>query len=99
AISVLSERSLNQLGPQQLDKLEHAMRIAERLPHDEWWAAIVVIVELVQYAVQPASAPNSQNGALQVVLDDFQALAQQRQTEITRHLDMIFNGAVQEQLD
>lgn len=99
AISVLSERSLNQLGANELDKLEHAMRVAEGLPHDEWWAAIVVIGELVQCAVHPASAPNPQNGALQLVLDDFRALAQQRQAEITRHLDMIFNGAVQEELD
>ncbi len=98
AISVLSERSLNQLGSKELDKLEHAMRMAERLPHDEWWAAIIVIGELVQCAVHPASAPNPRNGALQVVLDDFQALAPQRQAEITRHLDMIFNGAVQEQI-
>jgi hypothetical protein len=95
AIAVLSERSLNQLGPTELDKLDHAMRMAERLPHDEWRAAIMVISDLVRCAVSPAEAPDS----LQVVLDDFQALAQQRQAEITRHLDMIFSGAVQEQLD
>lgn len=99
AISVLSERSLNQLGANELDKLDHAMRVAEHLPHDDWWAAIAVIGELVQFAVHPASAPNPKNGALQVVLADFQALAQPRQAEITRHLDMIFDGAVEEELD
>ncbi|MFL6118483.1 hypothetical protein [Actinophytocola sp.] len=99
AISVLSERSLNQLGANELDKLEHAIRVAEREPHDEWWAAIVVIGELVQCAVDPDSAPNPRHAALRVVLDDFRALVQQRQAEITRHLDMIFSGAVQEELD
>lgn len=97
ALSVLSERSLNRLGADELDKLQHATRVAERLPHDEWWAAIVVIGGLVQCAVHPASAPSKD--ALRVVLDEFQALDKERQAEITRHLDMIFDGAVQEELD
>ncbi|GAB1515109.1 hypothetical protein [Actinophytocola sp. KF-1] len=99
AISVLSERSLNQLGADELDKLEHAMRVADGLPRDEWWAAIAVIGELVQCAVNPASAPTALNGPLELVLKEFQALAHERQAEITRHLDMIFDGAVQEELD
>ncbi|MGB3444651.1 MAG: hypothetical protein WBA97_38415 [Actinophytocola sp.] len=97
ALSVLSERSLNRLGADELDKLQHATRVAEHLPHDQWWAAIVVIGGLVQCAVHPASAPSKD--ALRVVLDAFQALGKERQAEITRHLDMIFDGAMQEELD
>lgn len=97
ALSVLSERSLNRLGADELDKLQHATRVAESLPHDEWWAAIVVIGGLVQCAVHPASAPSKD--ALRIVLDGFQALDEDRQAEITRHLDMIFDGAVQEELE
>jgi hypothetical protein len=96
AIAVLSERSLNRLGPNELDKFDHALGIVLQFPHDEWRAAVLVLRDLVKYVVQPAD-PGT--GALQVVLEDFQALAAQRRIEITRHLDMIFDGAVQDELD
>jgi hypothetical protein len=99
AISILSERSLNQLGPQELDKLDRAMRVAAKHPEDEWHEAIVVIGNLVRCVLHPDAAADPRSSQLHVVLESFRVLPDQRRAEITRHLDMIFSGAVQEQLD
>ncbi len=99
AISILSERSLNQLRTPELDKFDRAMRVAEQHPDDEWKTAIIVIGDLVRCVIHPEAAADFRTNQLHFMLEGFQALPAQRQAEITRHLDMIFNGAVQDQLD
>ncbi|GAB3891847.1 hypothetical protein GCM10029964_065690 [Kibdelosporangium lantanae] len=99
AISVLSERSLSQLGSPELDKLDRALRIAASLPYDQWRAAIDVIGKLLKCVI-PATVTNEpQTDALQIVFADLEAIALPRRAEILQHLNMIFDAATQDKVD
>ncbi|MFI9386924.1 hypothetical protein [Kutzneria sp. NPDC052558] len=99
ALATLSERSLNQLGPDEFEHVRTALTIAERCPHDGWWTAIGVIGDLLRCVTEQETSREADPQTLAVVLDEFGNLDRGRQEEITRHLDMIIGGAIQDQLD
>ncbi|HJP73609.1 MAG TPA: hypothetical protein VJ914_05040 [Pseudonocardiaceae bacterium] len=99
ALAILSERSISQLGPQELDNLQTALNLANQCTKDGWYEAITVIWELVTCVLTQETSREPDPGTLAAVLDLFAQLPQQRKEEITRHLDMIIGGAVQDQLD
>lgn len=98
ALSVLSERSLNQLGGPELDKLIRALLVAKDLPNDQWQEALNVVRRLL-YCVMPDGVKEAPKGMLQTVVEDLERISYPRRTEIIRHLDMIFDGATQDELD
>ena len=101
-LSVLSERSLNQLGGKELDKLDRALRAVDGLPvlaNDEWRAALNVIGGLLNCVIPADSAIAVPADALQLVIGGLEKIPHARRTEILRHLDMIFDGATQDELD
>jgi hypothetical protein len=99
ALSVLSERSLNQLGGGELDKLDRALRVAAGLPKDEWTAPLSVIRGLLGCVMPADGASDVPKGALRLVVKGLEAIPHQRRAEITRHLGMIFDGATQDEMD
>jgi hypothetical protein len=99
ALAILSERSISQLGPRELDNLQTALNLANQCTRDGWYEAITVIWELVTCVLTQETSREPDPGTLGAVLDLFAQLPQQRKEEITRHLDMIIGGAVQDQLD
>jgi len=99
ALATLSERSLNQLGPDEFEHVRTALTIAERCPHDGWWTAIGVIGDLLRCVTEQETSREADPQTLALVLDEFGNLDRGRQEEITRHLDMIIGGAIQDQLD
>lgn len=99
ALAILSERSISQLGPQEFDNLQTALNLASQCTRDGWYEAITVIWELVTCVLAQESSREPDPSTLAAVLDLFAQLPQPRKEEITRHLDMIIGGAVQDQLD
>ena len=99
ALATLSERSINQLGSAQFEQIRTASGIADRFPHDSWRAAIDVIRDLMTYVTAQEHGHEPDREALDEVLARFKDLSGQRREEITRHLDMIIGGAVQDRLD
>ncbi len=98
-LAILSDRSLNQLSSKEFDNIKFALHTANQFPVDEWRAALDVIARLMECVVRQERHGDPDPEELQSVLDAFQHLPTPRQTEITRHLDMILNGAVQDVLD
>ncbi|KOX17909.1 hypothetical protein ADK67_37600 [Saccharothrix sp. NRRL B-16348] len=99
ALATLSERSINQLGSTQFEQIKTASSIADRFPHDSWRAAIDVIRDLMMCATAQEHEREPDRQALDDVLSRFKVLSEQRREEITRHLDMIIGGAMQDRLD
>jgi hypothetical protein len=99
ALATLSERSLHQLGPNELEHMRTALSIAERGARDEWHRAISVIRDLLQCVIEQETSREPDSHTLATVLTWFTDLEQSRQEEITRHLDMITGGALQDQAD
>lgn len=95
ALSVLSERSVNQLGSKEFDHFELATKITQRHERDQWHDALAVVVALVRSVlVQEHGASGSK-----AVFASLQTLSLPRRIEITRHLAALLNGAVQDQMD
>lgn len=99
ALATLSERSINQLGSEQFDQIKTASSIADRFPRDPWRAAIDVIRDLMTCVTAQEHEREPDRQALDDVLSRFKVLSGQRREEITRHLDMIIGGAMQDRLD
>lgn len=95
ALSVLSERSVNQLGRKEFDNFDLAWRTAGRHDHDQWYKALAVVGALVRSVL---AQEHGENGSAPVV-NTLQTLPRDRRAEISRHLATLLNGAVQDQLD
>lgn len=98
ALSVLSQRPVNQLGAQELDKLEHAIGTARRFGPDEWTEALDVVKDQVLRALSVGDKNGPSAGDPRIAYD-LQGIPQARQEEIFRHLDMIRDGVTQDHLD
>lgn len=99
SIAILSERSLNQLGPAEYSAFDHALRVARRHSRDDWLVALDVIGNLMSAVNRQERLAEPDVDGLMRVLDEFKSLPEDRRLEITKHLDMILDGAVQDQMD
>ncbi|MEV6897344.1 hypothetical protein [Amycolatopsis sp. NPDC051372] len=99
ALSVFSERSLNEMGDEMYSRYQDANRTAARFPDDEWRAALAVVADLLSCVWGQESGEALEQTALTKAIDNFNALPIGRQIEITRHLDMMLGGAIQDHLD
>lgn len=99
ALATLSERSVNELTPVEYRQIQDALSIADRFPRDSWQDALHVIGGLMQAVIDQERRPEPDFEALDQVLGEFSRLPDEQREEITRHLDMIIGGAVQDQLD
>ncbi|OLF10384.1 hypothetical protein [Actinophytocola xanthii] len=98
ALSVLSHRPVNQLGPPELDKLERAVLTAQRFDPDEWTDALDVVKDQARRALALAEETGTRSGDPDALVD-IQAVPWARQEEIFRHLDMLRDGITQDQID
>jgi hypothetical protein len=98
ALAVLSERTLNQLGVAEFERFDLSLRVTARNPRDEWRVALDVIERLVACVLEQERVAEPDPDMFHEVLDRFRRLPPQRQEEITRHLDQILNGMVQDLL-
>jgi len=98
-LSILSDRSLNQLGKAEFDNVNFAMYTAGQFSNDGWLAALGTIRRLLSCVERQERGSDPGLEELRAVLGDFRRLPTDRQADITRHLHMILNGAVQDALD
>lgn len=98
-LSVLSGRSFNELDSDLYQALDGAWGMAQQLPRDEWWGALAVVRQLMSAVWQQEVDGNQGAESLQKVFENFRMLMPARQAEISRHLDMILTGALQDHLD
>ncbi|MFI5610688.1 hypothetical protein [Amycolatopsis sp. NPDC051903] len=99
ALSVLSERSLNEMGDEMYSRYQEANRVAVRVNEDEWRSALTVVSDLLSCVWRQESGEALDQAALRKAYDGFHALPDTRQDEITRHLDAVLGGAIQDTLD
>ncbi|MEU4666882.1 hypothetical protein AB0F91_02675 [Amycolatopsis sp. NPDC023774] len=99
ALSVFSERSLNEMGDEMYSRYRDANRTAARFPDDEWRTALAVVADLLSCVWRQESGEVLDQTALTKAIDNFNALPAGRRIEIIRHLDMMLGGAIQDHLD
>ncbi|QRP47141.1 hypothetical protein [Amycolatopsis sp. FDAARGOS 1241] len=96
---MFSERSLNEMGDEMYKRFVVAARTAPLFPADGWRAAFDVVLELLSCVWQQEHGNELDRGKLTTATKNFTALPLDRQTEITRHLDMVLGGAIEDSLD
>lgn len=100
-LSILSERTLNELPPTEFNRIFTSLRSAAALPQDVGgYKHALKVIELLLSHIERQdrqSVPSSEElaGAFQ----EFSDLPQDRQDGIARHMDMILDGAIQDVLD
>ncbi|MET9626972.1 hypothetical protein ABZX92_05870 [Lentzea sp. NPDC006480] len=100
-LTILSDRTLNELPPREFNKIVSALAAASVLPEEPggYREALRVIERLMTYIERQDRAAEPSDEELDGAAADFRDLPQARQDEIARHLDMILDGAVQDELD
>ncbi|PSL53374.1 hypothetical protein B0I31_109164 [Saccharothrix carnea] len=99
ALSVVSERSLNEVDPSVIENFDTALHVARNFPVvDAWRVALDVVRELMSCIWRQASVGQLDADSLQRVLNRVGGLPGERQKEITRHLNSVLGGAIQDHL-
>lgn len=100
-LSILSERTLNELPPREFNRIFTSLRSAAALPQDvgAYKNALKVIELLLSYIERQDRQSTPSADELADAFHEFSALPQDRQDEIARHMDMILDGAIQDVLD
>lgn len=100
-LSILSERTLNELPPREFNRIFTSLRAAAALPQDvgSYKDALKVIELLLSYIERQDRQSTPSADELADAFQEFSALPQDRQDEIARHMDMILDGAIQDVLD
>ncbi|MFD9736488.1 hypothetical protein [Umezawaea sp. NPDC059074] len=99
ALSVLSDRSLNEIDRAEYEDFGIACRAAEGFPVDGWSVALNVVRQFMSCMWKQDKYTPVDTEEMRKVLDAFDRLPEARRGEITRHLRMVLGGAVQERLD
>ncbi|SFB48485.1 hypothetical protein SAMN05216266_113148 [Amycolatopsis marina] len=97
-LSVLSDRSLHEIHGDLLTGIVDARKICCSLQQDGWRNAFDMVWRLLRYMRHEVD-DRLDGGGLQDALDAFGSLPDERQYEITRHLDMVLGGVIQERLE
>ncbi|SHG82965.1 DUF308 domain-containing protein [Streptoalloteichus hindustanus] len=97
-LSVVSDRSFNDLNGELLARIVSARKMCVSLPRDDWWDAFDVVWRLMRHVRQEVEGDAS-GEEQQQALESFHALRTERQDEIVLHLDMIMSGVLQERLE
>lgn len=97
-LAALSDRSLNEIHGDVSDNIAVAYKSCQNLVLDPWRGALEVVWQLLGCMRHEVDGRLDAD-RLQSTLDRFAALPSPRQSEITRHLDMILSGVIQNRLD
>ncbi len=100
-LSILSERTLNELPPREFNRIFTSLRSAAALPQDVggYKHALKVIELLLSYIERQDRQSTPSAEELDAAFQEFSALPQDRQDGIARHMDQILDGAIQDVLD
>lgn len=97
-LSVLGDRSFIDLKPDLLTDITYARKTCRHLPQDDWSRAVEVVWKLLR-CIQREFGGDRNDRELDDAVGGFGGLSTDRQDEITRHMDMILGGVVQEWLE
>ncbi len=98
-LATLSDRSFDHLGPDEFTHLSAAAGIAAEYPQDSWRRAFDVVIELIHCISEEEERGTPDLERFSVAFNHYQALPKERRDEIHRHLDMIMNGWIQDQIE
>lgn len=98
-LAVLSGRPPSHVNPTELQHVEHALDCARRSDPDGWTGALDVIAMLMASVSRQETTRDVAQADLSDVLDTYTRLDDSRRVEISRHLDMLLDGAVRDRLD
>ncbi|MFE6610291.1 hypothetical protein [Amycolatopsis sp. NPDC057786] len=99
ALAVFSGRSLGEMNDDVHDAFLDAIALAGGLGPGEWHSALEVVSDFVTCVWGQQIGSTFDPQAMNRALKNFSDLPPQRQREITRHLNMILSGAIQDSLD
>jgi hypothetical protein len=99
SLAILSGRSFDHLGNADFDSLTHAFSRVEGTGESEWRHALAVVSHLMHCLIEQDSRGEADPAEFHKVMSEFEELPQQRREEIHRHLEMILDGGLQDQID
>lgn len=99
-LSVFSDRTFNDIGPERQSKIKDANGFWKNLDgHDEWWHALEVVWRIVDHLLGTGSESTSDSTiSEETVRRLVTTLPTDRQDEIRQHLDQVLSGALRDQL-
>ncbi|MEW9549803.1 hypothetical protein [Nonomuraea sp. NPDC050783] len=98
-LATLSDRSFDHLGPDEFKHLTTAGAMAAQFPYDSWRQAFDVVFELIRCITEEEEHGVTDLPRFSAAFDAYQALPKARRDEIHRHLEMILNGWIQDQVE
>ncbi|SDM31440.1 hypothetical protein SAMN05421874_15310 [Nonomuraea maritima] len=98
-LATLSERSFDHLGPDEFGNLWAAYAMADEFPRDAWRQAVATVIEFVRCIIEEEERGTPDLDRFSAAVNAYRALAKDRQDEIHRHLEMIMNGWIQDQVE
>ncbi|WP_103355602.1 hypothetical protein [Amycolatopsis sp. CA-128772] len=99
ALSILSDRSLNEVTDDIHQRFRTADLMAKRFANDAWRGAMDVVWQLMSCVWQQEMGVPPDAAELEKATANLHGLHPERQAEITRHLSLVLGGALQDILD
>ncbi|MDG6101406.1 hypothetical protein Daura_39920 [Dactylosporangium aurantiacum] len=99
ALAVLSGRSFDHLDQKDFGHLGMAFRYADAASPEQWRRALAVVSRLMHCLAEQDSKGEADPDQFAEVMADFDRLPASRREEISRHLEMILDGGMQDHLD
>ncbi len=98
-LSVLSDRSFDHLDQKEFTSIRNAIDMANPYTGDEWSSAFAVVLGLFNCFLRQDNSGSLDQHEFNQVQFDLNRLPEERRDEIRRHLAMILEGGIQDQLD
>lgn len=98
-LSVLSDRSFDHLDQKEFTSIRNAIDMANPNAGDKWWSAFAVVLGLFNCFLRQDKSGNLDQHEFDQVQLELGRLPEKRRDEIRRHLAMILEGGIQDQLD
>lgn len=100
ALSVVSGKTINQVVQEDFDKLETAFEEAGRCSADHFAEGLSTVRSLIFCLIaQDLDGLAPQDARVSSALQQFDALSEELQKDIVRHLNMVLSGVIQDALD
>ncbi|HUN32413.1 MAG TPA: hypothetical protein VMU95_10335 [Trebonia sp.] len=97
ALSVVSGRPFDIMRQKDFETLLDCVAMADRTEADEWVPALDVVTRFIDCLLYQDQYGILNDDQLEQVTRELESLADDRQEEIRRHLDLIMTGALQDQ--
>jgi hypothetical protein len=97
-IAILSDRTFDQIGTEQLADLRRAYELSANDPADGWHDALTIVSRLVDCLLDEETHGRLDRVTFDALIEAYERLPEARRDEIRRHLNLILTGGIEESL-